>query len=137
MKQVNWTVPLLVAVSSALATLLVVEMTGRREAYAQETAVSGYTAAMVGETYRNSRIPIIIVDAQKQCIMTYEYNVAGSGSSQYLKLTNVRTFKYDRRMLDYNIGRYRDPHRFADHDRTTGNSVEEMREASMRQKLLD
>ena len=128
------TIVVLVAVTAVLATLVVMEVVGRPSAYAQGTASqAGFVTVVTGPLYRNRSIPIVLVDSQQLAIMTYEYTVAGTQPD--LTLTNVRSFRYDRRLSDYHIGQHRRPWEPPSHN--NANSVEEIRVASQRIRPLE
>jgi len=134
MKREQMTVVVLVAVVAVLATLLAVDFAGGRPAQAQATTSSGgFISVVGGELYSGSNIPIIVVDGQQMAIMTYNYKVVGPAYP--LTLTNVRSFRFDRQLNDYNVESCRRaPERPAGH--REGNSVEEIFTAVPKQKML-
>ena len=140
MKREPWVVTALVAVIASLATLIVVDFAGRRETYAQGSAQTGYLAVIAGSIIRDRMMPIVIVDAQAQVIMTYDYICSG-GTRRELELTTARSFKYDRRLLDYNIRNYKSLRgsrmSYRHHRHSAGNSVNEIRVATQKQPSLE
>jgi len=134
MKSTNWTAPVLVGVIACLATLLVVDMTGGRGAYAQDSASTGYIAVVAGPVVRNRIIPLIIVDTQAMTIMTYDYEI--SGTYKDLILTTARTFKYDRKLINYSHRNSSRPHMRMKSKKGEIN-VEDVMEAISKQKPLD
>jgi len=115
MKGYQWIIAGLVGVIASLVTLLAVDLLGGREARAQDTTQTGYVAVVAGPIVRNRVLPLIIVDTQALAIMTYDYEV--TGNYRELVLTTVRSFKYDRKLIDYNHRDYSNPTRSDDTQR--------------------
>jgi len=133
MKGEQLTVVALVAVVAVLGTLLAVDFAGGRHAQAQSSSTNGFISVVSGELYSGSNIPIIVVDGQQMAIMTYNYKVVSP--SYTLTLTNVRSFRFDRQLNDYNVDACRRaPDRPATH--RDANSVEDIFIAVPKQKML-
>ena len=96
-----WVMTGMLVVIAVLATLLVRDGLGTREAAAQAISESraDYVSATVGPL-RESRVPIFIVDTKSQVIMVYEYDLA----RRTLYLRVGRSFRNDRRLDDQNFG---------------------------------
>ena len=133
-RQTAWVVAGLVGVIASLATLLAVDLAGGRRAYAQDTSQTGYIAVVAGPTVRSRTIPLIIVDMQAMSIMTYDYTLSGNFAS--LKLTCARSFKYDRKLIDYNHRNHSKPETPLKKVKD-GNTVQEIMEAVAKQRSLD
>ena len=128
------TIMALVCAVSVLATLVAVELVGRQPAHAQAApGQAGFLTVVAGPTVRDRLMPIVVVDSQQLALMTYDYTV--TGTSPDLRLTNVRSLRYDRRMNDYYVGNWRQPH--VPPGRTNANTVEDMRVAAQRQRPLE
>ena len=123
MNRETWVVAGLVAVIAVLSTLLVVDLAGSREAYAQTNAQAGYVAVVAGPIVRNRTLPLIVVDIQSRTLMTYDYEITGDNK---LILTTARSFTFDRRLTDYHYlgkGKSKKPSRTG---RKDGDSVNEI-----------
>jgi len=133
MNRQQWLVACLVGVAASLATLLAMDLTGWRRAYAQDTTQTGYLAVVAGPLVRNRTIPLIVVDTQAMTIMTYDYDITGTYNE--LKLTCTRSFKYDRKLIEYSHRNYSRPHQVYKEEKS--NTVEEIRDAVVKQKPID
>lgn len=131
MKREQRTLNLLIAVVAVLATLVVVDLTGRRPLQAQDSSSAAFLTVVAGQNYRNTHMPIVVVDAQAMSILTYRYDLSGDNR---LALTNARSFKYDRKMMDYNYHRSTPAHNAPRRTSQQGHSVEDLMKASLRQK---
>jgi len=69
-------------------------------AWAQDSAATSYMLGLVGATV-DKDLPIVLVDARQQTIMLYQFNT----TTERLKLSQVRSYKYDRLLEDFNGGR--------------------------------
>lgn len=131
MKREQWVVTALVAVVAVLATLVVADFAGRRPAYAQDASSAAFLTVVAGQNYRTSHMPIVLVDAQAMCVMTYNYNLSGNNM---LALTNVRSFKFDRKLMDYNYRRSNPVQTPPRRTSEQGRSVEDIMKGSFKQK---
>jgi hypothetical protein len=134
MQKRTWVIAGLVGVIASLATMLAVDLLGARGAYAQDSAQTGYIAVVAGPVVRNRLIPLIVVDTQAMAIMTYDYEIGGDYKE--LVLTSVRSFKYDRKLIDYGNKNFAKPavRRITEHGSA---SVEDVLKAISSQKPLE
>jgi hypothetical protein len=92
---------LLACLVGVLGTLLAVSSqrqpgAPRGIAWAQESAQVGYIIGLIGPMDR-FRVPIVLVDTQRQVLMVYEYNSAQTS----LRFVQARTYRYDRQLGDF------------------------------------
>ena len=66
-------------------------------AHGQSEGQAGGVICVVGEE-RNGFAPIVLVDVPDQTVLVYEYSYA----NDRIELTSARTFKWDRRLMEYN-----------------------------------
>lgn len=121
----------LVAAVSVLATLVLVQWTGARPVSAQDSGRAGFLIAIAGQNYRTNSMPLVIVDAQTMTVMTYRYDLS---TPNMLTLTNVRSFKYDRKLMDYNYKKSKPADRSPKRLPTQGDSVRDILKASYKLK---
>ncbi len=83
-----------------LAALIAGALLGGRglapQARAQTVGGSGPLIAVVGQG-RGADVPVLLVDTNEQSAMIYEYDMG----SNRLDLTAVRSFRYDRLLVDW------------------------------------
>ena len=134
MNRQQWMIVGLVAVVASLATLLAADLLGARRAYAQEGSQTGYIAVVAAPVVRSRLIPLVIVDMQAMSIMTYDYEIGGNYRN--LNLTCVRSFKYDRKLVDYSHRNHARPHQSAKPG-SRANSVKDIMKAIGKQEIFE
>ncbi|MFO7956981.1 MAG: hypothetical protein R6X33_07750 [Candidatus Brocadiia bacterium] len=91
----NWKTAAIVLLAVALGVLLGGSRLTNR-AHAQSEGSSGGLIAVMGEVAGNDA-PLILVDVPDQTIMVYEYSYSGDT----IELTSARTYRWDKRLTDY------------------------------------
>ena len=97
MARQDWKTGLIVLVS-VTAGFLLAGSGILSSAHGQSEGQAGGVICVVGQE-RNGFAPIVLVDVPDQTIMVYEYSYA----NDKIELTSARTFRYDRRLTEYNI----------------------------------
>ncbi len=107
MGQHDWKIALVV-LAAVLAGGLLAGGGWQQGARAQSEGAAGGVICVMGQQ-RTGDAPIVLVDVPDQTLVVYEY----SYSSDRIELTSVRSFRYDKRLRDW---------------QTQGPSVEEVEE---------
>ncbi len=102
-----WRTAVLVLLAAAVGALLAVAARLPLAEAQSEGSASGVICVVGPE--RAGDAPVFVVDVPEQTVVAYTY----SYSSQELELTSVRTFRYDKRLLDWqtkspSVGEIRD-----------------------------